>query len=69
MSIGRDSDQQILPLALTVKPGETVALSTWFTAPAYAGTVRSYWKLMDEDGAFVFPDIEGIWTEVVVQAM
>ncbi len=50
-----------------VKPRETVQLRVMFTAPWFAGTFISRWKLFDRDGMMVFPDKIGLWCQVVVE--
>lgn len=48
-----------IPLPDT-RPGEPVRLSVEFTAPPIPCTTISYWKIVDETGAFCFPDHEGL---------
>lgn len=44
----------------TTKPGETIQLSVEFRAPAYSCSTISYWKSVDEEGSFCFPEKEGL---------
>jgi transcriptional regulator with XRE-family HTH domain len=59
-------DRSVIPLPEEVKPGETVCLTACFTAPAFGGPCRSNWKLEDESGEFVFPELTGVWIEIIV---
>ena len=58
-------NHSILPIPTTL-PGETVELSVDFTAPATPCTVISYWKILNPDGEFAFPDSRGLWVKVQV---
>ena len=42
------------------KPGGAVRLSVEFTTPPFPCTTISYWKMVDESGAFCFPNQEGL---------
>ncbi len=42
------------------QPNETIELSVQFKAPAYPCTTISYWKSVDEQGNFLFPEKEGL---------
>ncbi|MBE0505856.1 MAG: helix-turn-helix domain-containing protein [Marinospirillum sp.] len=58
-------DHSILPIPDT-QPGETVELSVDFTAPSTPCTVISYWKILNPDGQFAFPNSKGLWVKVRV---
>lgn len=51
--------QGSIPIPETL-PGQSVELSVQFTAPAYPGTQISYWKMVDNNGKFCFPESEGL---------
>jgi hypothetical protein len=57
-----------IPIPVTY-PAKTVKLSVRFRAPAYPCTAISYWKMVDEKGDFCFPQMEGIWCKVKVEAI
>lgn len=42
------------------KPGESIQLSVEFLAPDYACTAISYWKSVDSNGEYCFPELEGL---------
>lgn len=44
----------------TTYPNETIELSVEFKAPSYPCSTISYWKSVDENGDFLFPDKEGL---------
>lgn len=44
----------------TTQPNETLEISVEFTAPNYPCTAISYWKSVDENGNFHFPEKEGL---------
>ena len=48
------------------KPGEIVKIKIKFKAPAFPGTTISYWKMINEKGEYVFPELKGIWCRVIV---
>ncbi len=52
-----------------VLPGETIDIVVEFTAPFYPCNVISYWKMVDEDGNFCFPQSEGLSCDVNVLAI
>ncbi len=41
-------------------PGESICLSMDFTAPSFPCTTISYWKMVDRNGSFCFPENEGL---------
>lgn len=43
-----------------VQPGESVELSVEFQAPPYPCTAISYWKSINRNGEYCFPDKEGL---------
>ncbi len=49
-----------------IEPMRTIELAISFTAPSFAGTVISRWKMFDGRGQIVFPEKEGIWCQVQV---
>ncbi len=49
--------------------GQTVRLSVEFTAPPYPCSVLSYWKMVDAQGEFCFPQSEGLSCQVQVVAL
>lgn len=53
----------------TTRPGETVDLSVELQAPILPGTTISRWKLRDASGQSPFPDLVGIWCQVVVSSL
>ena len=52
-----------------VLPGETVEIVVEFTAPFYPCNVISYWKMVDEEGDYCFPQSEGLSCVVNVLAI
>ncbi len=50
-------------------PGEAVRLTVDFTAPPFPCSTISYWKMVDENGAFCFPKHEGLSCLVQVVAL
>jgi len=48
------------------EPGEHVVLSAWFYAPKTSGTVISFWKVIDEQGEYCFPEKTGLSCQVRV---
>jgi len=50
-------------------PGQIVQLSVEFTAPPYPCSVFSYWKMIDAQGDFCFPETEGLSCHVQVVAL
>jgi transcriptional regulator with XRE-family HTH domain len=50
-------------------PEKCVTLSVTFTAPEYPGTFLSYWKMVDADGRFCFPECQGLCCQVKVVAI
>jgi transcriptional regulator with XRE-family HTH domain len=57
-----------VPIA-TTRPGEPVEISVTFRAPNLPCTTISYWKMMDEEGDYCFPQLEGVWCKVHVVAI
>lgn len=51
--------QQSIDIPETLS-GQTVHLSVEFTAPSYPCSVFSYWKMIDAQGEFCFPQSEGL---------
>lgn len=63
----------LLPTQRTVEiedtcAGDYVDIAVEFTAPPYACTVYSYWKMIDAEGAFCFPKSQGVYCLVSVVA-
>jgi len=61
----------LLPLANSIdipktRAGKTVQISVEFLAPAYPCSVVSYWKSVDKNGNYCFPDREGLSCQVKV---
>lgn len=52
-----DSNEIQIP---DMRPGESIEVSVEFRAPSYPCTAISYWKMVFDDGAFCFPDKEGL---------
>lgn len=50
-------------------PGQTIQLSVEFIAPSYPCSVFSYWKMVDAQGEFCFPETEGLSCHVQVVAL
>ena len=57
-----------VPIA-TTGPGETVEIKVTFRAPILPCTTISYWKMVDENGDYCFPQLEGVWCKVHVVAI
>jgi len=67
----RLADQNLVPEHSEVviprtPPGETVSISVNFKAPSFPCTTISYWKMVDEEGDFCFPEMKGLWCKVIV---
>lgn len=65
------SDYQIKPARAvipidTTAPKEKVTLSMQFTAPKVAGRYISYWKMVDEQGCFCYPNAIGVSLQILV---
>jgi len=56
---GLDPDSPLIPIDRTL-PGERVTIKVRFTAPKYPATCESYWKMVDENGAYCFPHKVGL---------
>lgn len=52
-----DSPQVYIP---KTRPGERVRVSVTFTTPEYPATCESYWKMVDQCGAYCFPHKVGL---------
>jgi hypothetical protein len=52
-------DLPLINVPLT-KPGERAKVSVTFTAPEYPATCESYWKMVDQHGAYCFPHKVGL---------
>lgn len=50
----------------TTKPGEIVDLTAEFIAPTVPASVFSYWRMVDKNGKFCFPDSIGVYLQVQV---
>lgn len=48
-----------LPIPRTM-PGENITIGVEFTAPPTPAFVVSYWKMLDDENRFCFPDMEGL---------
>lgn len=51
--------KRVIDIPITPSGG-SVQLSVEFTAPAYCCSVVSYWKMVDEQGEFCFPETKGL---------
>lgn len=51
--------QREIPIPLT-RPSESVQLAVRLQAPDYPSTIISYWKMVDAQGNFCFPKLEGL---------
>jgi len=49
--------------------GECVEIAVEFTAPPYPCTVYSYWKMVDAENQFCFPELQGLYCLVNVLAI
>ena len=49
--------------------GECVEIAIEFTAPPYPCTVYSYWKMVDAENQFCFPELQGLYCLVNVLAI
>lgn len=52
-------EQREIPID-DLKPGDSIRLSVDFTAPAFPCSAISYWKMVDKNGVFCFPEHEGL---------
>ena len=48
------------------KPGETVLIHIWVTAPPHAGSCFAVWKMIDDTGRECFPKLTGLFVSVDV---
>ena len=67
MAIGLTPTQRTVEIEDTCAGGY-VDIAVEFTAPPYACTVYSYWKMIDAKGAFCFPKSQGVYCLVSVVA-
>lgn len=63
--VGLVPTESAIDVPLTL-PQEHVILTVEFTAPNYPGTMISHWKMVDEQGEFLFPNSLGIFCKVQV---
>lgn len=57
--------QSETPIAVTL-PGQSVRISVMFKAPRYPCHTLSYWKMVDGSGDLCFPNLLGVYCEVIV---
>jgi len=60
-----EKERGLIPLSSEIEvpvtqPDETIELSVQFKAPSYPCTTISYWKSIDAEGNFIFPEKEGL---------
>lgn len=58
------SAELVVPIARTA-PGERVAVTATFTAPAEPASCRSVWQMVDRDGRVCLPWATGLWCQVL----
>lgn len=65
---GLKPTSQSVPIPFT-PAGHTVKIAVEFTAPSYPCNVMSYWKMVNAQKEFYFPDLHGLYCHVNVIAI